>query len=244
MLTLAVAWFSVASAQTADEIVERARDANQVERSIQDVTMTIVSKGGSERVRELQLKSRRTGGATASYIEVTSPSDLAGTRLLAIESADGKEEQLLKLGSFPNVKRISGSGKSSSFLGSDFTYEDLSIREIAQGSHTMVSSDGDAWVIDTVPAESAQYAKIRAHISKADLVARKVEFFDKKDGELVKVLEVTETAKSGSTTLPRRTVLSNVQKGRHTELKVTSQRVDVSEADLPAEVFTAEYLER
>lgn len=244
MWTLAVAWLSVASAQTAEEIVERARDANQVARSIQTVTMTIVGKGGGERVRELVLKSRRADGATASYIEVTSPADLAGTKLLAIESADGKEEQLLKLASFPGVKRISGNGRRSSFLGSDFTYEDLAIRDVAEGEHTLVSDEGDTWVIDTVPEDSVQYGKVRAHLTKSDLVARKVEFFDKKDGSLSKVLEITETAKSGNTTLPRRTVMRNVQKDRRTELRVTEQRVDVGEDELPADVFTAGYLER
>ena len=244
MWTLAVAWLSVAFGQTADEIVERARDANQVARSIQSVTMTIVSKSGSKRVRELELKSRRDAGATASYIEVKAPSDLAGTKLLAIENASGKEEQLLKLGQYPQVKRIAGNGKSGSFLGSDFTYEDLAIRDVAQGKHTLVSDEGEIWVIDTVPDESAQYARVRAHISKGDLVARKVELFGKKDGELLKVLEVTETTKNGGTTLPRKTVMRNVRKDRHTELSVTEQRTDLSDTDLPDEVFTAEYLER
>lgn len=243
MWTLALALFSVAFGQTADEIVARARSANQVERSIQSVTMTIVGKGGSERVRKIELRSRRDDTSTASYIEVKSPADLAGTKLLDRES-DGKEEQFLKLGSFPGVKRISGSGKRSSFLGSDFTYEDLAIREVAKGSHALVADEAQTWVIETIPADSPQYAKIRAHVSKADLVARKVEFFDKKDGALVKVLEVTETAKTGDTTLPRRTVMRNVQKDRRTELRVTEQRVDVPESELPAEVFTPEYLTR
>jgi len=243
MLTVALAWFSVAFGQTADEIVQRARSANVVERSMQAITMTIVGRGGSEREIELELRSRRDPDAIGSYIEVKTPADLAGTKLLDIER-DGREEQLLKLGSFPGVKRISGNGKRSSFLGSDFTYEDLSIREVARGEHTLAADEGDVWIIETVPEDSPQYARVRAHISKSDLVARKVEFFDKKDGDLVKVLEVTETSTQGSTTLPRKTIMRNVQKGRHTELAVTVQRIDVSEEELPAEVFTAAYLER
>ncbi|MEM6931155.1 MAG: outer membrane lipoprotein-sorting protein, partial [Myxococcota bacterium] len=192
----------------------------------------------------LELKSRRNGDAAASYIEVKAPSDLAGTKLLALESADGKEEQMLKLASFPGVKRISGSGKRSAFLGSDFTYEDLAIREVARGEHTLFADEAEYWVIETIPSDSPQYAKVRAHITKSDLVARKVEFFDKRDGSLVKVLEVTETAQNGEITLPRRTIMRNVKKGRRTELAVTRQRVDVGVDELPADVFTAEYLER
>lgn len=243
MWTMVLAAFTLAApAQTADEIVERAREANQVERSIQSVTMTIVSRSGSKRVRQLELKSRRKGETTASYIEVRAPADVAGTKLLALDEANQREEQLLKLPSY-GVKRISGSTKRGSFLGSDFTYEDLAIREVAKGEHTLADDQATIWVIETIPSDSPQYSKIRAHITKKDLVARKIEFFDR-DAELVKVLEVTETTTSGETTLPRHSIMRNVKKNRRTELVVTEQRIDIPAAELPDETFTSAYLER
>ncbi|MEN0065802.1 MAG: outer membrane lipoprotein-sorting protein [Myxococcota bacterium] len=244
MWTVAFAWLTGAAfGQTADEIVERARAANQVDRSIQSVTMTIVSKSGSKRIRDLELKSRRDAKTTASYIEVKAPADVAGTKLLSLESPNGKEEQIMKLPSISGVRRISGSNKKGTFLGSDFTYEDLGIRDLADGTHTLAEDEAETWVIETKPNNSAQYGKIRAHITKSDLVARKIELFNK-DGEMVKVLEVTETTTQGDVTLPQKTVMRSVKKGRHTVLAVTEQRIEVSDSELPARVFTAEYLER
>lgn len=233
----------VAHADTAEEIIERARAANQVDSSIQTLRMVVVSKGGSERVKELELRSRRETDKVSSYIEVKSPSDVAGVKLLMIDHESATDEQLTYLPQFKRVNRISGSSRKGAFIGSDFSYEDLDIREAAEGQHTLVEETELAWVIDTVPEDSVQYSRIRAHISKADHVARTVEFFDKKDQPL-KRLEVQQVVVEGDVSLPTSSKMSNLQRGTHTILEITDHKLNVSEEELPAETFTSAYLER
>ncbi|MBX2800217.1 MAG: outer membrane lipoprotein-sorting protein [Myxococcales bacterium] len=243
-MTMLLLWAGAAHAQSADDIVAKARAANQVGSSIQTVRMTIVSKSGSERIRELELRSRRSStGTTSSYMEVKSPSDLAGTKLLMIDHTDADDEQMSYLPVYNRVNRISGSSRKGYFIGSDFTYEDLDIREAAEGTHSLVQTTDDVWVIETVPADSAQYSKVRAHITKADLVARKIEFFDRK-GEHTKTLEVEQTRVVDGVTLPISTKMSNLDRKTHTKLEVLSHELNVDETKLPAETFTPEYLER
>ena len=243
VLTLWVALVASANAETADEIVAKARDANQVDSSIQTVKMTIVSKSGSERVRDLELRSRREGETVSSYIEIQSPSDVAGTKMLMIDHPAQTDEQLLYMPAYKRVNRISGSGRKGAFVGSDFTFEDMEIRQAAEGEHTLVESRDDVWVIDTDPTDSVQYSKIRSHISKADHLAHKVEFFDTK-GEALKVLDVGKTVKDGAVTIPVQSTMSNVQKGTKTVLEITAHKLNVSSEELPAETFTASFLER
>lgn len=242
LLLLALAGLSPARAETADEVVAKARAANRVDSAVQTVRMTIVSKSGSERVRELELKSRRDGEVVKTYLKLTSPSDVAGTQLLLVDNPGKVDEQLLYLPAYKRVNHISGSARKGSFVGSDFSYEDFEIRAAAEGSHTLVEETAEAWVIETTPSEGSQYAKIRAHIGKADLVARKVEFFDAAGP--VKVLEVKRTVVENGVTLPVETEMSNVSKGTRTRLEITKHQLNVGQDLLPDATFTSAFLEQ
>ncbi len=228
---------------TADEVVAAARAANRIDSSIQDIKMVVVDKNGSERVREMEIRTRRDGEVVKSYLRIESPSDVAGTQLLQIDDPTAADEQLLYLPAFKRTNRISGKSRKGNFVGSDFTYEDLSIRDAAEGSHTLVDEAGEVWVIDTDPGEDSSYKRIRATITKADHVARKIEFFDS-DNELLKVLEVNKTATEGEIVLPVESVMKNVKKGTQTQLHIQSHRLNITEEELPSDTFTKEYMER
>jgi Outer membrane lipoprotein-sorting protein len=239
-LLLALAPF--AHAETADEVIAKARAANRVESSIQTIRMTIVSKSGAERNRELQLRSRREGDVVKTYMRIMSPSDVAGMQLVMVDNPGKLDEQLLYTPAFKQVNQISGSSRKGSFAGSDFTYEDLEIREAATGTHAMAEETAEAWVVETVMAPGSSYTKIRSTIGKADLVIRKVEFFDASG--LLKVLVVTKTEKEGTVTIPVETELTNLKQGTRTRLVITAHRLGVSKSELPDETFTRAYLER
>lgn len=233
-----------ARAETADEIIERARSANRVDSSIQTIKMTVVGKSGSERTRELELRSRREGDVSKTYFRLLAPADVAGTQLLLVDNPGQLDEQMLYLPAYKRVNMVSGSSRRGSFVSSDFSYEDFEVREAAAGSHTLVEDKADTWVIDTSLTDSdSSYSKIRATIRKSDLVAERIEFYDRKN-ELLKVLTVKKTAKDGAVSLPVETEMQNVQKGTHTMLEIVSHKLNVSREDLPDDTFTRAYLER
>ncbi|MEQ1568643.1 MAG: outer membrane lipoprotein-sorting protein [Myxococcota bacterium] len=241
MLTLLLSLVAPASAETADQILERARAANQVESSIEGVTMVIVSKSGSEKSMSMEIRTRREAGVTKTHLKVMAPSDVAGTQLLQIDNPNVADEQMMYFPAFKRVNQISGSARSGRFLGSDFTYEDLEIRESATGTHTMVSDTAESWTIDTAMTNSS-YSKVRATIGKADLVLRKVEFYS---GEsVVKVLEVKRTEKDGAATLPVESEMTDLKAGTKTRLVITSHKLNLPKTDLPDDTFTKAYLER
>lgn len=242
LILLFLARSPLAQAATADDVLDKAREVNQVDSAIQTVRMVIVSKGGSERSRELEMKSRREGEVLKSYARFTSPSDVAGTQLLMIDTPATVDEQLLYLPAIKRVNRISGKARQGSFMGSDFTYEDLELSG-RTGTHTLVEETDEVWVVETVPSGDSAYGRIRAAVTKADYVSRKIEFFDDA-GALLKVLEVARTEQDGTITLPVESVMKNVQKGTQTRLEVLEHRTGVPSEELPDEVFTQAYLER
>ena len=72
---------------------------------------------------------RRRPTAIACSSASTIPNDIRGTGFLVWEHPDADDERFLYLPSLGRVRRIAGSETQESFVGSDFTYEDIGGRE-------------------------------------------------------------------------------------------------------------------
>jgi Outer membrane lipoprotein-sorting protein len=234
---------ATAANPTADQVMTQARDAQRNGATIQQVRMVLVSKGGAERVRELELRVRRDGEVISSYTRFLSPSDVAGTQMVQVDHPDQVDEQLLYLPALKRTTRIAGSSRKGAFMGSDFSYEDLELSGASGGTHTLVEERADAWIIDSQPGADSSYSRVRSTVSKVDSIPRTVEFFDR-GGKAVKTLDVLEVKQQGSTTIPVKSVMRDLSRGTSTRLEVVDLKVDVSLTELPAETFTAAYMER
>jgi len=228
---------------TAEQVIDRARDAQRVDSSIQKVRMVLISRTGSERVRELELRVVKDGGVIKSYARFSHPSDVAGTQLVVVDNPGTADEQILYLPALQRVNRIAGKARSGSFLGSDFFYEDLEVSDQAGAAHRIVSQDDQGWVIESVPGDDSSYGRILVHVPRSDYLPRKVEFFDKKD-QPFKVLEVQEVGREGNVVFPIRSVMTNLHKGTSTRLEVLEHRLNVPREEIPDETFTGAWMER
>lgn len=247
MRALIAALFALAAttahAETAEEIMDKARSARQVDNAVQKIEMVIVGKTGAERTRELELKVKVDGEVRKSLARFTAPSDVAGTQLLLIDNPGQTDEQLLYLPAVKRTNRISGKSRKGSFMGSDFSYEDMELSDPPGATHQVTSETETTWVIETAPGEDSSYSKLVTTVRKADFVPEKVEFFDE-DGELLKRLEVAKTDKDGELTLVVESTMTNLQKGTHTVLKVVEHDLNVPADQLPDEIFTKAHLEQ
>jgi len=233
----------VASATTPAEILEGARKAQKIDRSIQVVRMTLVSRGGAERVREFELRVRRDDDVLKSWTRFQHPSDVAGTQLVVVDHPDRVDEQLLYLPALKRVNRIAGKARSGSFMGSDFRFEDLELAGASDATATLVSEDATTWVLDAIPGADSSYGRLRMHVSRADYLPRKVEYFDKK-GSAVKVLDVDEVVLDGDAALPKRSTMRDLKRGTSTRMEILSHRLNVPDEEIPDETFTAAWMER
>ena len=233
----------IAAATTPAEILEGARKAQKVDRSIQVVRMTLVSRGGAERVREFELRVRRDDDVLKSWTRFQHPADVAGTQLVVVDPPDRVDEQLLYLPALKRVNRIAGKARSGAFMGSDFRFEDLELAGASDATATLVSEDEATWVLDAVPGADSSYGRLRLHVARADHLPRRVEYFDKK-GVAVKVLEVEEVIVDGEAALPRRSTMRDLKRGTSTRMEILSHRLNVPPEEIPDETFTAAWMER
>jgi len=125
------------------------------------------------------------------------PASVKGTRFLTMENArgaSGNNDQWIFLPSLGKVRRVSSSEGSSSFMGTDMSYDDLSVsnRNVDEDTHTLLREEqyegAACYVIQSIPRDASyQYAKMISWIDKTTFVKYKIEAYDRR-GTLVKTL--------------------------------------------------------
>ena len=114
-----------------------AQEASRRNEGYGDTTVKLVmelrSADGRTRERVLTwktLEAAQPGEGDKSLTIFHEPRDIAGTGFLSHTHVSGEDDQWLYLPSLKRVKRIASSNKSGSFVGSEFSYEDLLSDEV------------------------------------------------------------------------------------------------------------------
>lgn len=142
---------------SAREIMQRVEDRDEGNPSIVDVEMTLIDKSGKKRLREIRAFGFDRGKDELQLLFFLSPADLEDTAFLTYDYHEsGKDEdQWLYLPALKKSKRIASSDRSGSFMGSDFSYADLTSRDLDQYDYTLMKEtevDGwKVWQIESIP---------------------------------------------------------------------------------------------
>ena len=96
-----------------------------------EMEMILIDAYKSKTVRQMTGKTMETkSDGDKSLMVFQNPKDVKGTKMLTHTHKKGDDDQWLFLPSLRRVKRISSRSKTSSFMGSEFSYEDLGSQEI------------------------------------------------------------------------------------------------------------------
>ncbi len=150
-------------------------------------TMTLRNKQGKESVRRLRVKSlEMKDDGDRSLFVFDSPRDVKGTALLIHAHKDTADDQWLYLPALKRVKRISASNKSGSFMGSEFSYEDLSSQEVEKFTYRYLGDEpcGEmtCLMLERYPAEKdSGYKRQIVWYDEAELRIQQIHFYDRKD---------------------------------------------------------------
>lgn len=189
------------------------------------VHMRLISREGSERVRGLTMvrKDLKEGAEQLYFIFFHGPADVREMTFMVWKYPQRDDDRWLFIPALKLVKRIAANDRRSSFVGSDFSYEDVSGREVEEDTHALLreeSLDGkEVYVIKSVPKDvgSADFGSKLSWIDKRNLVLWKEEYYDKR-GDLYKVFSADEVKPiQGFLTTVKRT-MKNVQTGQRTEV--------------------------
>ena len=217
--------------------------------------MRLFDRQNRVRERSFTWTSRKAvkGAATGdrTLVRFTSPSDINGTGFLVWKHTGGDDERFLYLPSLGRVRRIAGSETQESFVGSDFTYEDISGRKLEDYRYTLLDDaatwtapDGSKIPVYTLEsrtrAAAARFPRVSSQVRRDNFIVVHAEIRNRRD-EIQKTYDVRKLEKvQGYWTALDLTMTDALLKTR-TELTTDKAEYNVG---LTEEDFSRRQLER
>ncbi|MCY4309816.1 MAG: outer membrane lipoprotein-sorting protein [Rhodospirillaceae bacterium] len=155
-----------------------------------DLTMTLRNKRGQESKRELRLKVMEVEGDGDRTIFVFDrPRNVKGTGFLVHARRSGPDDQWLYLPALKRVKRISSSRQSGSFMGSEFSYEDMGTVEVEKYTHRFVREEAcgklQCLVLERIPkSRESGYSRMLIWLDQEELRYIRTQYFDRRNKHL------------------------------------------------------------
>ena len=208
--------------------------------------MVITARNGSTTERLIDQYSKDGVNGTRTVIVFHSPANIAGTRFLTMDNASGGTDQIIFLPSVGRTRRIGASEGSGNFMGTDFSYDDISAmdREVALDTHTLLREEtvnGKAcYVVQSVSRDTSyQYSKTITWVDKGNYLIYKSEMYNRR-GEIAKTMEMSDFRDIQGRLSPMQTKVSTVAAGTSTTIFMTRLEYD---SPIPENVFTTSFLE-
>ncbi|MDE0310135.1 MAG: outer membrane lipoprotein-sorting protein [Acidiferrobacterales bacterium] len=152
--------------------------------------MVLRNRQGKESNRELRLKVIEVeGDGDQTLFVFDRPSDVKGTAFLVHGHKDKPDRQWLYLPALKRVKSITSSNQSGSFMGSEFSYEDMGAAEVEKFDHKYLGDEAcgefQCYVLERVPkSEDSGYSRMEILLDQQELRVISIRYFDRRQEHL------------------------------------------------------------
>ncbi len=237
---------AVAEVPPVETIIERANQAAYYPGSDgrAEVRMTIADGRGGTRIREFViLRLNQDNLDQKFYVYFTAPADVREMAYLVWKHVDRDDDRWLWLPALNLSRRIAPGDKRTSFVGSDFVYEDVSGRGTQDDTHELIETTDTEFVIRSTPkdARSVEFAHYQVWIDRETYLPRKAEYVDA-NGELfrrVLAVDIDPDVQGYPTVIT--SVVENLRTGGATTNTFRNVRYDIG---LSERIFTERFLRR
>jgi len=104
--------------------------------------MILVGKKGQKSRRSFEFKVlENIEKGDKTLFRFVDPADIRNTKLLTHEHKDRDDDQWIYLPALKRTKRIAAKNKSASFVGSEFSYEDMIPHDVQKYEHQLGNSE-------------------------------------------------------------------------------------------------------
>lgn len=215
-----------------------------------NATLTLKTKKGATRVREISLRKKEFGDSKKTLISFSAPKDVEGVAYLSFDytgkSASSKEsESWLYMPAMKKVRRINGSSRQDDFMGSDFTYEDIGDRGLDKDDFNLLAEESaegfDCYKVECVAKDKGEKIPRRViWVRKDNYLLQKAEFYDQR-GDLQRVLVCSDIKQVNGIWTIQKMVMTNVQTEHSSVMELKAVQYN---QDLPDNIFTVSYIGR
>ncbi|MDJ0838458.1 MAG: outer membrane lipoprotein-sorting protein [Acidobacteriota bacterium] len=239
------AWAAADNGIDVQEIVEKANRASYYagKDGRADVTMTIHDGKGGARERAFTILRLNTRGADQKfYVYFKEPADVRKMAYLVWKNANRDDDRWLWLPAMNLVKRIAPGDKRTSFVGSDFVYEDVSGRGTEEDHHVLIKETDTQYHLKSTPkdAGSVEFSYYELWIDKTTHLPRKAEYYDKQ-GKLYRRVEALKVEQIDDHPTVVESKVSDLVTGGYTINRFTNVSYDNGYNE---RIFTERFLRR
>ena len=209
-----------------------------------EARMTITDGQGRTRIRQFIILRRhqQRGGDQDMMVFFSRPSDVRDTVFRVVRHPGSDDDRWLYLPALDLVKRISAGDQRTSFVGSDFYYEDVSGRNPTADTHTLQKTTDEFYVIKSTPLEvkGVEFASYQSWINKSTLLPMKVEYTDHQ-GNVYRRMENLNVVMIQGYPTPVKGRITDIARGSSTEMKLRGVQYDLG---IPANIFSERSLRK
>ena len=192
----------VLAEMSAREIMQAVDDREDGDNKASDMKMVLIDKNGDTRTREIRSFDKDKGEDNQRIMFFLSPADVKDTAFLTYDydAYEKDDDQWLYLPALRKSKRIASSDKSGSFMGSDFSYSDMTRKNLDAYDFTIMKQGEvrghKVWQIQSVPKTDEEiketgYTKSIAFVRQDNFVVVRALHWVK-EGKRLKYLDVTK----------------------------------------------------
>ncbi len=228
---------SPALALTGDEIlakVEQAMNAPKDRKA--EIKMTVKTKDGTTKERKMKIFQK---GSQKKLFTFLSPADVKGVGFLVIDD----DTLYLYTPAFKKIRRIASHVKNENFMGTDFSYNDLSESKYPEKySAVLDKTEGDTYVLTCTPRPGADtdYSKMVMHVNTKTFIPSKVEMYNQA-GKLFKLMNNSDVEKADGYWTPKHVEMKDILSNHITTMELVTVQHD---RGLPDKTFSKRNLKK
>lgn len=256
-LTIMIQLSIISKAQgniTAKEVQKKSINATRVDGTESLSTLVILNEKGEKRVRKTAAVTKLydNGDLEKKMVRFTEPADVKGTGFLTFDYSDKDDDKWIYMPALRKTRRIISSENAKSFMGSEFSYADMSLPTVEDFNYKFLPDEkiGEelCYTLEIIPMneeieDENGFSKKISYISKKDFVLRKSVYYDlfgDKEKEMT-VKSVVEVDKENHKYKMKEIEMINVQNGRKSIS--TIERIKLKR-NISDSYFTTRYLEK
>lgn len=206
--------------------------------------VTTDSQGRTRKKRFIILRMDVEDGKEQKYyVYFKKPSDVQGMVYMVWKHLDRDDDRWFYLPALDLVRRVAASDKRSSFVGSDFVYEDVSGRSLDMDLHELIESDREGYYkIKNTPKEGTgvDFKYYYVWIDISNFMPMKAEYYDEQE-KLYRTVEALEVSDIEGHPTVIKSKATNLSSGSSTVLEFKNIDYDMGISD---DIFTERYLRR
>lgn len=237
IITIIGIWIIFGNAQDANTVLKKVSD---ILNAPQDQTLTesveIIESDGSVRERVLEIQQK---GDDLRLVRFTEPAEVAGVSFLS----RGEDRLYLYLPAFRKVRRIASHAKKENFMGTDFSYEDLSETNYDQKYNAaFLEEDETSWNLKLTPKPGANavYSSAVMRVDKQTNYPLSMDLFEESERP-VKRLELSDIRERGGYLMAGSMKMTTLSDNHQTVIRLEDVKFDQGLSD---RLFTERNLKR